>query len=141
MGLYATSVGAMVAAARARGARAPERLAGTDLALLTVGTFRASRLITKDSVTSFVRAPFTRYEGSAGEGEVQEAVAGRGLRHAAGELVSCPFCIAVWLASVGMFGMIVFPRAARTVCSTLAVVAGSDLLQYGYSALKELENQ
>ena len=141
MAVYATSIGAMAVVARATGAKVPERLVPADLALLTVGTYRASRLIAKDEVTSFARAPFTEFEGAAGEGEVNEKSRGRGLRRAAGDLISCPFCIAVWVASIGMFGMITFPRAARVVCTTLAAVSGSDLLQFVYSAIKEAEHR
>lgn len=138
---YGTTIGTIVGASRARGVKLPERIGAADLALLTVATFRASRLITKDSVTAVARAPFTRFEGAAGEGEVHEEVEGRGLRHAVGELLSCPFCISVWLSSIGVSGMIAFPRAVRAVCSMLTVAAGSDALQFGYSALKELEHR
>lgn len=141
LGIYGGATAAMIGWARSRGTRLPERLAAADLALLAIGTFRASRLITKDSVTAFARAPFTRFQGPAGEGEVHEEVGGHGFRHATGELVSCPFCIAVWLATAGVFAMVTYPRAARAVCSVLAVEAGSDLLQYGYSALREVEHR
>lgn len=97
--------------------------------------FRASRLITKDSVTAVLRAPFTEYREPAGHGEVDEDVIGTGPRHAVGELVSCPFCISVWLATVGMFGMLAFPRVTRTICSVMTAVAGADALQFVYSAL------
>ncbi len=132
---YLTAVLSMILLGRARRVRVPERIPAADLALLTVGVFRASRLITKDSVTAVVRAPFTEYKEPAGHGEVNEEVTGTGLRHAVGELVSCPFCISVWLATVGTFAMLAYPRAARTVCSVLGAVAGADALQFVYSAL------
>lgn len=116
----------------------PERLPAEDLALLTVATFRLSRLVTKDSVTAVVRAPFTRYEEPAGEGEVNEEVAGTGLRHAVGELVSCPFCISVWAATGLTFGLVAAPRSTRLVCSALAAVTGSDALQFAFAALRRL---
>ncbi len=127
----------MIAAGRARGVRRPERIPAADLALLAVATFRAARLITKDSVTAVARAPFTRFEEPIGAGEVHEEVVGTGPRHAIGELLSCPFCISVWLATAGVFGMVAFPRQARLACSVLTVSAGSDALQFAYSALHE----
>lgn len=139
MSVYTTGLAGMIALGRRRGARLPDRFPLADLTLLTMGTYRASRLITKDSVTSFARAPFTKFEEPAGEGEVNERAIGTGLRHAVGEMVSCPFCIAVWLASIGAFGLVVFPRTARLVCSVLTVVAGSDVLQFGHAALQRLE--
>lgn len=33
-----------------------------------------------------------------------------------------------------MFGLVLAPRATRFMASTLAVVAGSDFLQFGYAA-------
>jgi hypothetical protein len=140
MAIYGTTVAAMATVARVTGAKVPERMAPADLALLTVATYRASRLVSKDEVTSVARAPFTEFEDQAGEGEVNEKARGRGLRRAVGDLISCPFCTAVWTASIGMFGMITFPRAARVACSTLTAVAGSDLLQFGHSALQQHEH-
>lgn len=134
---YAGLVTGLVATGRARHARLPERVPVEDLTLLAVATFRASRLVTKDSVTAVARAPFTRFEGPGGPGEVNEEVIGTGPRHAIGELLSCPFCISVWIATVGLFGMVVFPRQTRLVCSALAVSATSDALQFAYSALGE----
>ena len=127
----------LIATGRARGVRSlPERIATGDLALLAVATFRASRLVSKDSVTAVARAPFTRFEEPAGAGEVNEEVVGHGFRHAVGELLSCPFCVSVWLATVGTFGLLVFPRPTRTVCSVLGVSAASDALQFVHSWLQ-----
>ncbi len=47
----------------------PEQLSSRDLALITVATHKASRLLAKDRVTSAVRAPFTRFEEEGGPGE------------------------------------------------------------------------
>ncbi len=62
-----------------RRGRLPERYATRDLALLGAATFKLSRLIAKDRVTSFLRAPFTRFQQDSGHGEVEEAARGRGL--------------------------------------------------------------
>lgn len=112
-------------------------LGATDLALLTVAVFRLSRLITKDSITAFLRAPFSRFEGQSGPGEVHEEVIGTGLPHAVGELVTCPFCLSVWIATTLAFGMTVFPRPTRRACTVLAAVAGADVLQFVYSAIEQ----
>lgn len=118
--------------ARQRGAL-PERFAAADLALLAVGTHKLSRLITKDSVTAVFRAPFTTYVEPSGEGEVHEEVRGDGVRHAAGELVTCPFCIAVWVATLLAYGLVLAPRATRLVASILTAVTASDYLQMAYA--------
>lgn len=137
-GTYVGWASAVTAFARWRRARLPERFSAADVALLAVGVFRASRLIAKDSITSFARAPLTRYEGPGAPDEVHEEVVGTGFAHALGELVTCPFCLSVWLATTATAGMVVFPRQTRAVCALLAAVAGADGLQYLYTALDQL---
>src|SRR5262245_28073677 len=92
-GLYLGAVGA--AAARHE---LPERMKVGDLVLLGAATHKLSRLIARDKVTAFLRAPFTEFEEEAGHGEVDERPRGRGLRRAVGELVSCPYCLGMWVA-------------------------------------------
>lgn len=117
----------------------PERIPPGDLALLAVATHKLSRLIAKDSVTAVVRAPFTRFDESIGEGEVNEEVRGTGVRHAAGELLTCPFCIGQWIATGFVGAYVLAPRATRVVASVFAILDGSDALQFAYSALRKLE--
>lgn len=52
----------LVLAARAAGRPLPERLSAQDVVLAGVATHKLSRLIAKDNVTSFLRAPFTRFQ-------------------------------------------------------------------------------
>ena len=134
MGVYAAAVGTAGLALRLTGRRLPERISGQDLALLAIATHKASRLLTKEAVTSPLRAPFTRYEGVSGPNELHEEVRHPdGVKHALGELLTCPFCIAQWLATGFGLGLVVAPRLTRMVASVLAIRAGSDLLQYGYA--------
>lgn len=119
------------------GRELPESVAPGDLALITVATHKASRLITKDRVTSAVRAPFTELEGRGGPAEVEEHARGHGLRRAVGELLICPYCLSMWIAAAFAAGLIIAPRATRWVASTFAVQFGSDVLQVAY---KQLEN-
>ena len=122
-----------------RGLRIPDGVPWQDLTLAAVATHRLSRLITKDSVTAVVRAPFTRFNEPAGDGEVNEEVRGTGLRHAVGELLTCPFCIAQWIATGFTFGLVLAPRATRLVAATLTAVTASDWLQFAHSALQRTE--
>lgn len=137
--VYATVFGAGAALTRLLGRPVPDRIRGADLGLLAVATYKAGRLVTKDAVTSFVRAPFTTFEGPAGEGEVNEAVRGRGLRHAVGELLTCPFCFAQWVATAFVFGFIIAPRPTRVLASIFAVASASDWLQFAYDLTKQAE--
>src|SRR3954453_23946534 len=132
-GFNTALAGALVAARR----EVPERVSAADLALLTVGTHKLSRLIAKDKVTSPLRAPFVRYEEDAGPSEVSESPRGSGLRRAIGELITCPFCIGQWIAAAGLFGLLLAPRTTRFVASIFAIVAGSDFLQVAYKAAQD----
>jgi hypothetical protein len=139
LSVYGGLIAGMTFIARRRHAALPERMPLADLALLTVATHKLSRLIAKDSVTAVLRAPFTHFEEAAGAGEVNESVVGRGVRHGVGELITCPFCLSVWIASIVGFGLVVAPRLTRLAMSLLAAVTGSDWLQYAYTALKQTE--
>jgi hypothetical protein len=72
----AALTGGLVAAHRS-GRELPERLGARDLLLAGIATHKLSRLITKDKITSAVRAPFTRFQEKAGHGELDEAARGR----------------------------------------------------------------
>ncbi len=76
----------------------PRRVSARDIALLGVATHKVARLVAKDWVTSPIRAPFTEYVESTGGGEVAERARGRGVRRAVGDLLTCPWCLAPWVA-------------------------------------------
>ena len=138
MTVYGTVVAGITTAVKVTGRQLPERVSAWDLAVLTLATHKLSRLITKESVASPLRAPFTTYTGSAGEAELNEEVrADGGVRHAIGELITCPFCMGQWVATGFIAGLVFAPRATRLVASTFATLAGSDLLQLAYAHAKE----
>jgi Protein of unknown function (DUF1360) len=121
---------------RSRG-RLPERVGLADLLLLGVATFRLSRMLGKDKITSFIRAPFTEYEKAGAPGEVDEHPRGRGVRRALGELLVCPYCLAQWVAAAFVYGLALAPRATRLVASVFAVKAIADGSQIAYKAAEE----
>jgi hypothetical protein len=127
--------GALAAAGR-RG-RLPERVGAGDVVLIGTASHKLSRLISKDKVTAFIRAPFTEYEGEAGPGELEESVRGRGLRQAIGELIACPYCLGLWAAAGMHVGLIWAPRTTRVVASTMTALTISDFLQIAYKAAED----
>jgi hypothetical protein len=116
--------------------RLPERYDVGDLLLLGIATYKLSRLIAKDRVTSTIRAPFTHFEDDAGQGEVSEAARGRGLRRAIGELLVCEYCLAQWVAALFIAGRVLAPRVTRATAAMFALFAISDWCQIAYSAAK-----
>ncbi|MEA2932331.1 MAG: hypothetical protein QOI56_1116 [Actinomycetota bacterium] len=136
MAAYAAFVAAGSVAVRRRGL--PERPAWSDVALVAVATHRLSRLVTKAPVTSPLRAPFTRFEGSTtGPAELEEEVRGTGARKAVGELLTCPFCISQWLATGLTFGLVLAPRATRLAAAVLTSVTAADFLQFARCAAEQ----
>jgi Protein of unknown function (DUF1360) len=134
---YAGALAVAVALGRVSGATLPDRYAPLDLAIGGLATHKASRLLSKASVTSPIRAPFTEFAAPTGSGEHREAARGEhGLRHTIGELVSCPFCLGVWIGSAYVAGLVLAPRPTRAVAAMLTVVAGSDMLQHVYARLR-----
>jgi hypothetical protein len=137
MGVYGGVASGLVLLGKATGVRLPSRWTLGDAAMLAVATFKASRLLTKDAVTSPLRAPFTKFEGAAGDGEVNESVRGTGAQHAVGELLTCPFCISVWVGGALGAGMVFLPRLTRLAALVLTAFAGSDVLQLAYDKAKQ----
>ena len=138
MGVYLGLVSAAAAAVRASGRQLPDRIPLGDAVLLTVGTFRLARRLAKDPVTAPIRAPFTRFEGASGHAEVAEEVREHGgAKHAVGELLTCPFCLAQWVGTGFVFGYVAAPKATRLAALTMTMVAGSDVLQFAYDALQK----
>ncbi|CAN5791689.1 DUF1360 domain-containing protein [soil metagenome] len=113
------------------------KLSWSDLLLLGIATHKLSRIVTKDLVTSPFRAPFVKFKKSAGAGEVEEEARGEGLQEAVGDLITCPYCIAPWLASVLVFGFHHAPRTTRLLSGIFCVTAASDFLNHLYVKAKE----
>src|SRR5918995_9759 len=76
--VFLTAFGGAMGAARASGRELPERISPQDVVLVGVASHKLSRLISKDRITSFVRAPFTEFQQRAGHAEVDERPRGRG---------------------------------------------------------------
>ncbi|MDM4720454.1 DUF1360 domain-containing protein [Micromonospora sp. WMMA1363] len=140
MGTYAGVTASLAALVKVTGRPVPRRPALADVMLLCVATHKLSRLLAKDAVTSPLRAPFTRYTQPIGSGEVMEAVrdSGSSTRHAIGELVSCPFCLAVWVATGLTGGLVLVPRLTRLVATALTAVTASDFLQMAYAVAQRV---
>ena len=124
-------------AARRSGRQLPEEVGAGDIALVGVASHKVSRLISKDKVTSPLRAPFTELEGSGGPGELEERARGGPVRKAIGELLICPYCIGLWVVTAFSFGLLFAPRVTRFVASVFSALTVSDFFQVAYKAAEE----
>ena len=132
-GGFVAALGGALAAARATG-REIDRPGLADVLLHGLATRKLSRLIARDKVTSFLRAPFARFQDTAGHGELEEAPRGGGLRFAVGELLVCPYCLAQWVAGGLAVGHVLAPRTTRMLSAMSAAQAIADGIQLAYSA-------
>ncbi len=124
---------------RRRGLSLPQRIPLEDVFLLALATHKLSRLISMSEVTGPLRAPFTHLEAKTGEGEVEERPRGRGFRHVVGQLITCPYCLAVWTATSLSFTYAFVPRIARFIGAVFTMVTLSDFLNRAYYAAKKLD--
>ena len=122
-------------AARVTGRTIPERVEARDIALLGMATHKLSLMGSEDAITSPLRAPFTELRGKESPKKIDEKPRGEGLQRSMGELLTCQFCLSVWVASFFTYGLVLVPRLTRLVAAVFAVVTVSDHLHQVYKAL------
>jgi hypothetical protein len=52
-------------------------------------------------------------------------------------MVTCPYCLGLWVAAALSVGLLFAPRLTRFICSVLAALTISDFLQIAYKAAEE----
>jgi hypothetical protein len=137
MGAFAGGLAVVGALARLLD-RDPQEHTWLDLATLGAASFKASRTISRDEVTSFLREPFV--EGRAHEGG-EEPVESGDMRQAIGELVTCSRCIGTWVAAGLASTQVLAPRFGRLLTWTLGTAALNDFLQAGFATLTAKANE
>jgi Protein of unknown function (DUF1360) len=137
LAVFAGGLGAAGAIAHARG-RDPQCHTALDFLILSAAAFKASRTLSHDQVTSFIREPFVR--GHAHDGEGEEPVEG-GIEQAIGELVTCSRCAGAWVAAGLAATQIISPRFGRLLTWSLGSAAVNDFLQAGFTALTAKANE
>ena len=121
--------------ARVSGKPIPERMDAKDIALLGMATHKVSLVGSQDAITSPLRAPFTELNETESPKKVDENPRGEGIRRSVGELLTCQFCLSVWVASFFTYGFVLLPRVSRLVAAVFAAVTVSDFLHQIYKAL------
>jgi hypothetical protein len=134
---FALAVAGAAAAGRARGQGLPERYDLSDIALGAIATHKFTRLLSKGSVTSPIRAPFTEFEEPAGSAELNESARGGRVRHTIGELLTCPFCLGQWVGTGYVAGLGMAPRTTRAWAAVFAVTGVADTLHQVYARLRD----
>lgn len=107
-----------------------------DALAFVIAAHKLSRLLARDRVTAPLRAPFAKFEKDAGAGELEEQSRGEGMQKAIGNLVTCPYCIAPWVACGMMLAARLAPQPTRMLSRLMSVVAVSDFLNRVYARLE-----
>ena len=136
-GLFNAALAVGMAAVKRSGRELPDRVDGRDILLTGVATHKLSRLIAKDKITAFARAPFTEYQHPGGPAEVEERARGEGWRRTVGELLICPYCLGMWISGGFNLGLVFAPRSTRFAASILTGLTISDFLQIAYKAAED----
>jgi hypothetical protein len=135
MGLFNLIFAVFLLFVKSTGRNIPERVDTKDLALLGVATHKLSLIGAQDAVTSPLRAPFTELQEKESPKSLDEKPRGKGLRRSVGELLTCQFCLGMWVASFFTYGLVLAPRVTRLIATIFTVVTISDYLHQTYKAL------
>jgi hypothetical protein len=121
--------------AKVTGRPIPERIEPEDIVLFGVATHKLSWIVTRDAITAPLRAPFTELEEVKSPTNVQEKPRNTGLQRSLGELLTCRFCLGMWISAFFTYGLVLFPAATRLVGAMFAILTLSDHLHQIYKAL------
>jgi hypothetical protein len=135
MGLFNLIFAVFLLLVKGTGRALPERVDTKDLVLLGVATHKLSLIGAQDAVTSPLRAPFTELQEKESPKSLDEKPRGKGLRRSVGELLTCQFCLGMWVASFFTYGLVLAPRVTRLIATVFTVVTISDHLHQTYKAL------
>ncbi len=135
IGLFNLIFAVFLLLVKGTGRALPERVDAKDLVLLGVATHKLSLIGAQDAVTSPLRAPFTELQEKESPKSLDEKPRGKGLRRSVGELLTCQFCLGMWVASFFTYGLVLAPRVTRLIATVFTVVTISDHLHQTYKAL------
>ncbi len=148
IGAYATLVGVFssifalfLLLTRLTGRRLPERIGLADLALLGTAAHKLSYIISNASVTSFIRAPVTELQEVKSPTNLDEEPRGDGLQKALGNLLTCQFCLGMWVTAFFSYGLVLLPRTTRFVAGMFSVLAISDFTHQAYKHTTNKANE
>lgn len=137
MGIFNGVFAAALLAAKRSGRELPERVDPADVVMVGTAAHKLSRLLTKEKVTAPLRAPFTELEGKGGPAELEERSRGTGARRVVGELLTCPFCLSLWIVAGFSLGLLFAPRLTRFLAAVFSALAIADFLQVAYKAAED----
>ncbi|HEX2728870.1 MAG TPA: DUF1360 domain-containing protein [Rubrobacteraceae bacterium] len=141
---YATLAGAFnlifalfLLISRATGRSIPERIETRDILIFGAATHKLSWILAREPITSPIRAPFTELEEVKSPTKAEEKPRGTELQRTIGELLTCHFCLGMWVAAFFSYGFVLFPATARLIGAIFTMLAVSDHIHQTYKGLME----
>ncbi|MED3623140.1 DUF1360 domain-containing protein [Bacillus thermocopriae] len=101
-----------------------------NLLILSLASFRLTRLIVFDKITEFLRKPFFDevIEENSGDIEIYYTPKQSGWKRFVGELLSCYWCTGIW-STVGIVGMYYLSPVFTPVILILAIAGAASILE------------
>lgn len=104
------------------------------LLVLGLAAYRASNILSNETVTKPLRAPFV--DEVEKDGKVVEEPKKRGFLGATGHLIYCPSCTGVWLSAALAYSYVFWPVPAFFIAMVLALSALERILAIALGRIK-----
>jgi hypothetical protein len=103
-----------------------------EFVLLILASFRLTRLVVFDKITSFIRRPF-HHEieeiDSDGNTITYIEIKGKGLQYWIGELLSCYWCTGIWCTALLLGMMVIWPLGSGIIITLLALAGAAGICE------------
>lgn len=111
--------------------RLPRSINTVDLILLGLASARLMDIIVTDEIMMWLREPFVQKEEVeiAGRKVTVSSGRGEGLRRSIGEMLSCPWCVGVWVSAGLAYLYFLVPRAIWLFILVFAIAELGSLIQ------------
>lgn len=104
----------------------------TDLVLLSLASFRITRLLVFDRITKFLRAPFfveVEEINEDGEKELFYVPKKTLIRGFIGEMLSCFWCTGIWISMMVFLSFTLFPTITVPILLIFAIAGLAGILE------------
>ncbi len=111
--------------------RLPTSIRPFDFVLLGLAAARLTDIISTDQIMQWLRRPFVKMETTeiAGHEVETRTGRGRGLKKVLGDLLSCPWCVGVWVAASLTYAYFLMPTVTWIFILILAIAEIGSLVQ------------
>lgn len=102
------------------------------LLVFILAVFRITHLFVYDHITLFLRKPFVEeifIEKEGGEGYFELIYKGNRLFQNIGFLLSCPWCMGIWVSVASFLCYILWPHVVLPILYIFAVAGGAAILE------------